>query len=161
MSKDFSFDIISDYNLSEVRNAVEQTQRIIAQRYDFKGTPAELELKEQTVMIKGEEHQLDIMLDMLRTSFAKRGIDQKTLDNSEDKQAGNPWRWTIKLKKGISSENAKVITKLIRDNNPKVKSQIQSDAVRVTSSSKDDLQAVMVLVKKQDFDFPIGFDNYR
>ena len=112
-------------------------------------------------MIKGDDYQLDVILEMLRGKLGKRGVSQNTLDLSAKKEEGNPWRWKVGLQKGLDQEKAKKITKLIRDNYPKVKTQIQGQEVRVTSSDKDELQAIMKLLNAQDYSFPLNFTNFR
>jgi uncharacterized protein YajQ (UPF0234 family) len=163
MAQSFSFDIVSEYDVAEIANVVDQTAKEIQQRYDFKGTPASVELVDDksAILIKGEDYQLEVVLDIIRGKCAKRGVDQNTLDISATKEEGNPWRWKLGLQKGINQEKAKKLTKLIRDTHPKIKTQIQGDAIRVVGSNKDDLQAVMKLVRSQDLDFPISFTNYR
>lgn len=167
MAKDFSFDIVSDFNLSEVHNAVDQSQREITQRYDFKSTSANVTFDPKagngTLTITGDnQFHLDSIADILRKKFAARGLSQKLLDTTKDPVTSNlKMTWEVPLKKGISQDNAKTITKLIRDKFPKVKTQIQGEEVRVTSGSKDDLQAVIQLVGNADFDFPLNCVNYR
>jgi cyclic-di-GMP-binding protein len=165
MAKDFSFDVVSDYDASEITNAVDQTQRELGQRYDFKGTKAHIVFMDDKagVLIEGDtKYQLDSIVDVLQSKLIKRGQSLKILDLSiEPVQGGKEMRWTVKFKKGLDQDKAKKITKLIRDEYPKAKTQIQGDAVRVSSASKDDLQGVMALLKQQDFDFPLQFENYR
>lgn len=159
----FSFDIVSDYDIAEVTNSVDQAAKEISQRYDLKGTPAHIELIEDKtiVLIKGEDFHLDMVLEILRNKFAKRGVSQHTLDTSAKKEEGNPWRWRLVLQKGLDQEKSKKITKLIRDKYPKIKTQIQGQEIRVISTSKDDLQNVMKLVRSQDYSFPVSFTNFR
>jgi len=163
MAKTFSFDVVSDYDIAEVANAVDQAKRELIQRYDFKGTPASIELIEDKtiIQIKGNDYQLDVILEMLRGKLAKRSVSQNTLDTSASKEEGNPWRWKLALQKGLDQEKAKKITKLIRDNYPKVKTQLQGQEVRITSSDKDELQSVMKLLNSQDYPFPLNFTNFR
>lgn len=166
MAKDFSFDVVSDYDVAEMTNAVDQAQRELATRYDFKGTAAKLEFiskDKEGVQIEGDsQNQLNAVVDVLQGKLIKRGVSIKVLDLSGDPvQGGSQMRWPVKFKKGLDQEQAKKITKLIRDSYPKAKTQVQGDAVRVTSASKDDLQGVMALLKQQDFDFPLDFTNYR
>ena len=165
MAKDFSFDVVSDYDLAEMTNAVDQAQREIGTRYDFKGTAAKLEFVEgkKGVLIAGEsQNQLDAILDMLQSKLVKRGVSLKTLDTSaKPVEGGKEMRWTVPFKKGLDQDKAKQLTKAIREAYPKVKTQIQGDSVRVTSVSKDDLQGVMSLLKAKDLDFPLDFQNYR
>jgi uncharacterized protein YajQ (UPF0234 family) len=165
MAKDFSFDVVSDYDVAEMANAVDQAQRELGQRYDFKGTAAKIEFAEGKtgVVIEGEsKNQLDAILDMLQGKLVKRGISLKVLDTSKEPvQGGKEMRWTVQFKKGLDQDKAKQITKLIRDKYPKAKAQIQGDSVRVSSASKDDLQGTIAALKAQDFDFPLEFENYR
>jgi cyclic-di-GMP-binding protein len=166
VAKDFSFDAVSDYDLAEVTNAVDQAQREIGTRYDFKGTAAKLEFSSKDkdgVLIEGDsQNQLNAVVDVLQSKLLKRNVSLKMLDLSATPvQGGKEMRWTVKFKKGLDQEKAKKVAKLIRDSYPKVKTQIQGDAVRVSSVSKDDLQEVMNLLRQQEFDFPLQFVNYR
>lgn len=165
MAKDFSFDVVSDYDVSEVTNAVDQAQRELAQRYDFKGTSAKVEFADGKtgVQLTGDtRNQLDAILDVLQSKFVKRGVSLKVLDTSAAPvEGGKEMRWSVRFKKGLDQDKAKQITKLIRDRYPKAKAQIQGDTVRVSSTSKDDLQGVIAALKAADFDFPLDFQNYR
>jgi cyclic-di-GMP-binding protein len=165
MAKDSSFDVVSDFDPAEMLNAVDQAQRELAQRYDFKGTAAKLEFADgrSGVNLEGESrNQLDAILDVLQGKLVKRGVSLKVLDTSKEPvQGGKEMRWSVPFKKGLDQDKAKKITKAIRDNYPKAKAQIQGDSVRVSSSSKDDLQGIIQLLKTQDFDFPLDFQNYR
>ncbi len=162
----FSFDTVSEYDKAEMNNVFDQAGREIDSRYDFKGTPAELEwLNSEKTGLKvtgSGEWQIDAILDIVRKKLATRGQSQKVLDTSKEPTTSNlKTTQEVPFKQGLDQDKAKKITALIRDSYPKVKTQIQGDAVRVTSSSKDDLQQVMQLLKNQDFDFPISFTNYR
>jgi uncharacterized protein YajQ (UPF0234 family) len=165
MAKDFSFDAASDYDVAEMTNAVDQAQRELGQRFVFKGTAAKLEFAEGKtgVQIEGEtKNQLDSILDMFQGKLVKRGVSLKVLDTSKDPvQGGKEMRWSIPFRKGLDQDKAKQITKLIRDSYPKAKAQIQGEVVRVSSTSKDDLQGVMKLLREANFDFPVEFQNYR
>jgi uncharacterized protein YajQ (UPF0234 family) len=165
MAKDFSFDIVSDYDAAEMTNAVDQAKRELGQRYDFKGTAAAIEFSEgrSGLLVTGEtKNQLDAILDMFQGKLVKRGVSLKVLDVSKAPvQGGKEMRWNIDFIKGLDQDKAKQITKLIRDAYPKVKTQIQGDSVRVSSVSKDDLQGVMLALKSAEFDFPLDFQNYR
>ena len=161
----FSFDIVSEYDKAEMNNVFDQAQREIASRYDFKGTPAELDWLDDKKGLKvtgNGEWQIEAILDIVRKKLASRDQSQKVLDTSKEIVESN-LRATqeVPFKQGLDQEKAKKITKIIRDEYPKVKPQIQGDAVRVTSGSKDDLQAVMQLLRASDFDFPLTFTNYR
>jgi len=165
MAKDFSFDVVSDYDVAEMVNAVDQAQRELGTRYDFKGTSAKIEFIEDKagVLIEGDtRYQLDAILDMLQGKLIKRGVSLKSLDTTDEPvQGGTTMRWTVKFKKGLDQEKAKQLTKSIREDFPKVKTQIQGDSVRVSAASKDDLQGVMTLLRAKDLDFPLDFQNYR
>lgn len=162
----FSFDIVSEYDKAEMNNVFDQAQRELGSRYDFKGTPAELDWlnaeKTGLKVIGNGDWQLDAILDIVRKKLASRDQSQKVLDTSKEAITSNlKTTKDVPFKQGLDQEKAKKISALIRDNYPKVKSQIQGDAVRVTSSSKDDLQNVMQLLRSQDFDYPLSFTNYR
>lgn len=162
----FSFDIESTYDKAEMNNVFDQVRREIDSRYDFKGTPAAIEwLNDDKSGIKvtgSGDWQIDAILDIVRKKLAARGQSQKTLDTSKDIATANlKSTQDVGFKQGLDQEKAKQITKLIRDQYPKAKTQIQGDVVRVTSSSKDDLQAIMQLLRTQDFDFPLSFTNFR
>lgn len=162
----FSFDVVSEYDKAEMNNVFDQTQREMNNRYDFKGTPAAIEWlnsdKTGFKIIGSGEWQIDAILDIVRKKLATRNQSQKVLDTSKEITESNlKSTKEVPFKQGLDQEKAKKITTLVRDKMPKVKTQIQGDEVRVTSSSKDDLQAVMQLLKAQDFDFPLNFTNYR
>jgi hypothetical protein len=162
----FSFDIVSEYDRAEMNNVFDQAEREIASRYDFKNTPAELEWlnndKTGIKVIGNGEWQIDAILDIYRKKLAARNQSQKVLDTSKEVSESNlKATKEVPFKQGLDQDKAKQITKLIRDEYPKVKTQIQGDAVRVMSSSKDDLQAVMQLVRSKNLDFPLNFTNYR
>lgn len=162
----FSFDIVSDYDKAEMNNVYDQTEREMTSRYDFKGTPAAIEWlngDKTGIKVTGNgEWQIEAILEIFRKKLAARGQSQKVLDISKEAVESNlKTTKEVPFKKGLDQEKAKKITSLVREHLPKVKTQIQGDSVRVMSSSKDDLQAVMQLVKTQDFDFPVSFDNFR
>lgn len=166
MASTFSFDIVSDYDLAEVTNAVDQTKREISARYDFKGTKAALEFRDGDktgLTITGDsEYHIDAILDIIRKKLATRGVSQKVLDTSKQPVTSNlKVTQDVTFKKGLDQDKAKKITSLIREAYPKVKPQIQGAEIRVTSAKKDELQAVMRLLEAQDFDFPVGFVNFR
>jgi uncharacterized protein YajQ (UPF0234 family) len=165
MAKDFSFDIVSDFDAAEMTNALDQAKRELATRYDFKDTAAGVEYadgKTGLVITADSANQATSVLDVLQGKLIKRGISLKVLDaTGQPMQSGKEVRWTIGFKQGLDQEKAKQVTKAIRDQFPKIKTQIQGDAVRVSSSSKDDLQGVMAVIKNRDFDFPLDFINYR
>jgi len=162
----FSFDIVSDYDKGELNNVYEQARREIINRYDFKGTKAKLEWLDQNqnaFKITGDsDFHIEAILDIIRKKLAVRGQSQKVLDTSKESTTTNLQTLKIvPLKRGLDQEKAKKISGLIRDNFPKVKTQIQGEELRVMSPKKDELQAVMSLIKSQEFDFPINFTNYR
>lgn len=161
----FSFDVVSEYDKAEMNNIFDQTQREMGSRYDFKGTPAAIEWLDDKKGFKitgNGEWQIDAILDIVRKKLAAREQSQKVLDTSKEITESNlKSTKEVPFKQGLDQEKAKKITSLIRDKLPKVKTQIQGDAVRVMSGSKDDLQAVMQLLRVQDFDFPLNFTNYR
>lgn len=165
MAKDFSFDVVSDFDTAEMANAVDQAQREMAIRYDFKGTSAKLEFGDgkESVMLEGDtRNQLDAIVDVLQGKLVKRGIDLRVLDTTtEPVQGGKEMRWTIPFKKGLDQDKAKQLTKLIRETYPKAKATIQGDTVRVSSTSKDDLQGIMQSLRSATLDFPLDFQNYR
>ena len=162
----FSFDVVSEYDKAEMNNVFDQTQREMTSRYDFKGTPAAIEwLNNDKTGLKitgNGEWQIDAILDIVRKKLATRNQSQKVLDTSKEITESNlKTTKEVPFKQGLDQDKAKKITSLARDKFPKVKTQIQGDAVRVMSGSKDDLQAVMQLLRAQDFDFPLNFTNYR
>jgi uncharacterized protein YajQ (UPF0234 family) len=161
---DSSFDIVSKFDRQEVDNALGQTAREVATRFDFKGTGATIEWQgENAIEISASaDDRANAVLDVFKGKLVKRDVSLKVLDASEPRQSGQQSKISIALKEGISSENAKKVAKLIRDEGPKnVKTQIQGDELRVTSKSRDDLQAVQRLVREQDYDFAVQFQNYR
>lgn len=161
----FSFDIVSEYDKAEMNNVFALTQKEISNRYDFKGTPAEIDWigdKAGFKVIGANEWQIDSIVEIIGKKLASRNQSSKTLDLSKTIAVSN-MRATkeIPFIAGLDQEKAKQITKLIRDEAPKVKPLIQGDTVRVNSGSKDDLQNVMRLIQSHDFDFPISFNNFR
>ncbi len=162
---DSSFDIVSKYDKQEVANAVNTAAKEIANRYDFKGVGASVELAGDVVKIEANsEERCKAALDVVQTWLVKRGVSLKHLDVPEagPRLSGKEYKLDCPLKEGISSENAKKIAKIIRDEGPKsVKSQIQGDELRVTSKSRDDLQALQRLLKEQELDVALQFTNYR
>lgn len=162
----FSFDIVSEYDKAEMNNVFDQSLREINNRYDFKGTSAALDWlnSDKTgLKVTGDgDWQVDTILDIIRKKLAARGQSQKVLDTSKEPITSNlKTTQEVPFKQGLDQDKAKQITKMLRDEFPKVKAQIQGDAVRVTSSSKNDLQAVIQALRVKDFDFPLDFTNYR
>ncbi len=166
MAKDSSFDIVSDYDIAKVTNAVESSQREMNSRYDFKGTKASLEFtdgdKTGVTIIGDNQFQLDGILDILRKKLAISEVNQKILDTSKEPVSGSmQLKWELLFIKGLDQEKAKKVTKVIREAYPKVKPQIQGEEIRVSSAKRDELQAVMQLLRSTEFDFPLDFTNYR
>jgi uncharacterized protein YajQ (UPF0234 family) len=160
---DSSFDIVSKVDHQEAENALNQARKEVEQRYDFKGTGASIEWSGEAVLIKaGSEERAKAVLDVFQSKLVKRGISLKSLETGEPQASGKEFRITSTFVDGISSENAKKIGKIIRDEGPKgVKSQIQGDELRVQSKSRDDLQEVMRLLRAADLDLDLQFINYR
>lgn len=161
----FSFDIVSEYDKAEMNNVFAQTEKEISSRYDFKGTPAQIDWLGDKIGFKviGEnEWQIESIIDIIRKKLAARNQSSKSLDLSKSITTTNlKSTKEIPFIAGLDQEKAKNICKIIRDAMPKVKPQIQGDAVRVTSNSKDELQAVMKLLNSTDLDYPINYTNYR
>lgn len=162
----FSFDIESEYDKAEMNNVIDQAQREIANRYDFKNTQAALDWKtpEKTaLLIAGDtQFQIDSIIDIVRKKLALRGQSQKCIDVSGESTTNNlKMSLVVPFVRGLDQAKAKTITATIREQYPKIKTQIQGETVRVMSAKKDELQLVLHLLKSQDFDFPIIFTNYR
>ena len=161
---DSSFDIVSKIDRQEVDNALGQTAREIATRFDFKGTGASIEWQgdDAIEIAASADDRATAVLDLFKDKLIKRQQSLKILDASEPRQSGQVSKISIALKEGITSEDAKKISKLIRDEGPKgVKAQIQGDELRISSKKRDDLQAVQQLVKSQDLEFAVQFTNRR
>ncbi|MEY3972040.1 MAG: hypothetical protein RLZZ579_771 [Actinomycetota bacterium] len=160
---DSSFDIVSKVDEQEADNALNQAAKEIEQRYDFKGTDASIEWSGDKILMKANaEDRVKAILDVFESKLIKRGISLKSLDAGKPFPSGKEYRIEAKLKDGIDQENAKKVTKIIRDEGPKsVKTQIQGDEVRVFSKSRDDLQDVIALLKGKDLPVDLQFTNYR
>jgi uncharacterized protein YajQ (UPF0234 family) len=161
---DSSFDIVSKIDRQEVDNALGQAAREIATRFDFKGTGATIDWQgEHAIEISASaDDRANAVLDVFKQKLVKRNVSLKVLDATEPRQSGQVSKIAITLKEGISSDDARKISKLIRDEGPKgVKAQVQGDELRVSSKKRDDLQAVQQLVREQDYDFAVQFTNYR
>jgi len=161
---DSSFDIVSKLDQQEIDNAINQTEREISQRFDFKGTGASIKRSgDNAVEISASaDDRASAVLDVFKDKLIKRNQSLKILDAEEPRQSGKESKIAIALKEGISQEDAKKVGKLIRDEGPKgVKVQVQGDELRVSSKKRDDLQEVIALVKGQDYDFAVQFTNYR
>ena len=163
MASDSSFDVVSKVDKQEVSNALNQAQKEIAQRYDFKGVGAEIDFSGEKILMKANsEERVNAVLDVFQSKLVKRGISLKSLDAGEPFASGKEYRIEASVKEGIAQDQAKKITKLIRDEGPKgVKAQIQGDELRVSSKSRDDLQTVIALLKGKDLEVALQFINYR
>ena len=158
-----SFDTVCEPNLVEVRNAVDNTAKEIGTRFDFKGTSAAVEIKDKEITLFGDaEFQLTQVEDILTSKLAKRNVDVRFLDKGKvEKIGGDKVKQVVKVRNGIESDAAKKLQKLIKESKLKVQAAIQGDAVRVTGSKKDDLQAAMALVRKEMAELPLSFNNFR
>lgn len=163
MAKNSSFDIVSQLDMQELDNALNQTRKEIAQRYDFRGSNASLELADDELKLAAEdEYKLGAILDILRQRMAKRGLSLRALEPGKvEPAAKGSVRQSVKLKQGIDRETAKKITAAIKAAKIKVTAQVQDNQVRVSGPKKDDLQAVIQLVKGQDFGIDLQFINLR
>jgi len=165
MAADNSFDIVSKVDMQEVKNAVDQAQREIETRFDFKGSSSEIELDEKAATIalsSDNETRMKALVDVVQSKFHKRGIDIKALDlgKMEEGSKGTV-RQTATIRNGLDSDTAKKIVKIIKDQGLKVQAAIQGDQVRVTAKSRDDLQTVIQTLKNAELDVPLQFANYR
>lgn len=157
-----SFDIVSEVDMQEVRNAVENAQRELETRFDFRGVEASFEwTKEETKLTAEADFQLQQMVDMLRNKLIKRNVDVDTMDVGEVVHSGKTFSLAIKFKQGIEQDVAKKLSKLIKDSKIKVQPSIQGDQVRVSGKSRDDLQAVIALVRQAELGQPFQFTNFR
>lgn len=163
MASTYSFDVVSDFDRQELVNAVDQTTREINSRYDLKDTKTTVELGDEAITVNTDsEFTLDAVVTILQTKAAKRNLSLKIFDYGKVESAsGNRVRQEIKLKKGISQEVGKQITKVIRDEFKKVQASIQGDAVRISSKSKDDLQVIIQRLKQEELPVALQFTNYR
>jgi uncharacterized protein YajQ (UPF0234 family) len=163
MAGDVSFDVVSDFDEQELRNALDQVRREAGQRYDFKGVTVDLtQAKSELVLVTDDEHRAAAIKDLIESKAIRRDLSLKIFDWGKVEEAGgNKVRQHIGLRRGLPEDVAKRITKLIRDEFPKVKSQIQGDAVRVSGKSKDELQKVIARLRELDEPVPLQFQNYR
>jgi uncharacterized protein YajQ (UPF0234 family) len=157
-----SFDVVSELDMHEVNNAVDQANREVATRFDFKGTDSKFNREQSVVMLQSEsEFQLGQMLDILRAKLNRRGIDLACLKVEEPEQTGKQAKQIVTLRQGIETDLAKKMVKMIKDKKIKVQAQIQGEKVRVSGKKKDDLQQVIVMLKAADIDMPLQFSNFR
>lgn len=165
IAAEYSFDVVSRVDMSEVQNAINQASKEVATRYDFRGTRAEINLdpKALTLTLTADDtQQLRSLLELVQQRLAKRGVSLRALEPGTPEPAeGSTLRQVIVLRQGIPSEKAREMARLLRDSKLKVSSQIQDDQLRIAGSKKDDLQAVMTLLKQQDFGVDLQFVNYR
>jgi len=158
-----SFDVVSEPDMVEVKNALEQANKEISTRFDFKGSDARVELKEQELtMFADDDFKLAQVKDVLLNKMAKRQVDVRFLkDGKKDKISGDKIKQVVEIQKGIQGDLAKKITRVIKDSKIKVQGSIQGDAVRVTGTKRDDLQATMALLRKEVPESPLNFNNFR
>ena len=163
MASDSSFDIVSKVDRQEVDNALNQAAKEVRQRFDFKNTDASIRWSGEAIELEANsEERVKAVLDVFESKLVRRGVSLKSLDAGEPRSSGKLYKITATTSDGITQENAKKVTKLIRDEGPKgVKALIQGDELRVSSKSRDDLQRVQALIKAQDYDFAVQFVNYR
>jgi len=163
MAGGVSFDVVSDFNEQELRNALDQVRREVAQRYDFKGSTVQLEqASTEVTLLTDDEFRAKAVRDLIETKALRRNLSLKIFDWGKLEPAGgNKVRQRIGLRRGLSDELARKLQKTIRDEFPKVKSQVQGDAIRVSGKSKDDLQRVIGRLRGLELDVPLQFENYR
>lgn len=163
VASESSFDVVSKVDKQEVSNALNQAQKEVSQRYDFRGVGAEIDFSGEKILIKANsEERAQAVLDVFQSKLVKRGISLKSLDDGEPYASGKEYRIESTIKEGIAQDQAKKITKLIRDEGPKgVKATIQGDELRVSSKSRDDLQDVIALLKGSELEVDLQFVNYR
>lgn len=158
-----SFDVVCEANMVELKNAVEQANKEISTRFDFKGSDARIEQKDvELTAYADDDFKMGQLRDVLLGKLAKRGVDVRFLEDGKlEKIGGDKLKQTIKIKKGVSGDLAKKIVRQIKDSKMKVQASIQGDAVRVTGAKRDDLQAVMAMLRKDVSDAPLDFNNFR
>ncbi len=157
-----SFDVVSEVDSHEVTNAVDQANRELKTRFDFRGVEAKFERNDEVVRVTAEaEIQLDQMMDILRQKMIKRSIDPNVMDIGDQEHIGKLLHKNVRIQQGIESLLAKKIVKMIKDKKMKVQAAIQGEKVRVTGKKRDDLQQVMAMLKEADIDVPLQFDNFR
>lgn len=165
MADQFSFDVVSEVNMQELKNALDQATKEIKQRFDFKDSKTEITLKEkekELVVVSDDEYKLKAVIDIIKAKCVKRGVSLKAFDfGAVEPALSGTVRQTAKIQSGLASEKAKEISKAIKDSKLKVQAQIQGEQVRVLSKSKDELQATMTLLKGKDFGVDLQFTNYR
>jgi len=163
MADSYSFDVVSDFDRQELVNAVDQVRREVGQRYDLKDSATEIEVEEASLTITtASDMTLDAVVDVLRQKATKRNLSLKIFDlQTPEPVGGNRVKQVVKLRKGLSQELAKKLSKLVRDQIKKVTVAIQGESLRVTGKNKDDLQQVITLLRAEDLEVPLQFENYR
>ena len=163
MADSFSFDVVSDFDRQELVNAVDQVRREVGQRYDLKDSGTEIEIEEADLTITtASDMTLEAVADVLRQKATKRNLSLKIFDfQTPEPVGGNRVKQEVKLRRGLSQELAKKLSKSVRDNLKKVTVAIQGESLRITGKSKDDLQQAIQLLKAQDLELPLQFENYR
>ncbi|MCP9446068.1 MAG: YajQ family cyclic di-GMP-binding protein [Nitrospira sp.] len=165
MAEQYSFDVVSEVNMQELKNALDQANKEIKQRFDFKDTKTEITLKEkekELVVVSDDDYKLKAVQDVIKTKCVKRGVSLKAFDYGTVEPAlGGTVRQTAKIQSGLATEKAKEVVKAIKDSKLKVQAQIQGDQVRVLGKSKDELQATIAFLKGKDFGIDLQFTNYR
>ena len=163
MAKDSSFDIVSKVDMPEVENAIQQAQKELANRFDFKNSKSSIKLEdEKIILISDDDYKLTNVIDILESKLVKRGVSLRALEYGKSQSAaGDTVKQEVKLVQGIAQEKAKLINKVLKDNKIKVASSIQGEEIRVTGKNKDDLQAVIALLRKEDFGIELQFNNFR
>ena len=157
-----SFDVVSEVDMHELSNAVDQANREVGTRFDFKGTESKFSVSESEVILESEtDFQLKQMMDILHNKMVKRGVDIGCLDVSDPEIRGKRAKQKVVVRQGIDKEIARTIVKLIKDNKLKVQSAIQGDQVRVTGKKRDDLQSVIAMLKESNIEIPLQFSNFR
>jgi len=154
-----SFDIVSEIEMHEVTNAVDQAKRELGNRWDFKNVEADIELEDKRLTLSAE--QLEQLVDMMRMAFAKRNIDTRALSEDGESKAGKLVKQHFTLKQGIETDMAKKIVKMIKEQKMKVQASIQGDKVRVTGKKRDDLQEAIAMLREAELDIPLQFNNFR
>ena len=157
-----TFDIVSEVDMPEVNNALDQARREVGTRFDFKGVDVSYEIKDKEITLSAEsDFQLEQMLDILKGKLVKRNVDVKSLEVGAAKQSGKQALQTVTIQQGIEADVARKLVKLIKDSKSKVQTAIQGDKLRVTGKKRDDLQEVMAMVREAKLDVPVQFNNFR
>jgi len=157
-----SFDIVSEVDMPEVNNALDQARREVGTRFDFKGVDATFEIKDKELTLTADsEFQIEQMLDILKGKMVKRNVDVKSLEVGTVKQSGKQALLTITIQQGIDGDEARKLVKLIKDSKAKVQTSIQGDKLRITGKKRDDLQGVIAMVRDANLDVPVQFNNFR